>query len=98
MKCHFFLFFFFLTSFLVGKNSYANFYSSSTIFIQSFFFSSSLLAVPFLNLMSNLEERAGAVVIRLGGNTQEFAAMVPSLPNGSTFSKGASNSTQTVSY
>ena len=47
--------------------------------------------------MSNLEERSGGVVIRLGGNTQEFAIMVPSLPNGSTFSKAASGSTQTVS-
>ena len=48
--------------------------------------------------MSNLQERAGSVVIRLGGNTQEFAAMVPSLPNGLTFSKAASGSTQTVSH
>ena len=48
--------------------------------------------------MANLEQRSGGVVIRLGGNTQEFAAMVPSLPNGSTFSKTGSGSTQTVWY
>jgi hypothetical protein len=46
--------------------------------------------------MANLQERAGGVVIRLGGNTQEFAAMVPSLPNGHTFAKADSGSTQTV--
>ena len=42
---------------------------------------SSIFAVPLLNLMSNLEEleRAGGVVIRLGGNTQEYASMVDSL-------------------
>ena len=48
--------------------------------------------------MSNLEERAGGVVIRLGGNTQEYASMVDSLPKGATFSKAAFNSNQTVSW
>ena len=47
--------------------------------------------------MSNLEERAGGVVIRLGGNTQEYASMVDSLPKGATFSKAAFASNQTVS-
>jgi len=47
--------------------------------------------------MANLEERAGGVVIRIGGNTQEFAAMVDSIPNGHTFMKVDSGSTQTVS-
>ena len=40
------------------------------------------LYVPFLNLMSNLVERAGGVVIRLGGNTQEFATLVEQTPAG----------------
>jgi hypothetical protein len=59
---------------------------------------SSYISVPFLNLMSNLQDRGGGVVIRVGGNTQEFAALVPSLPNGLTFSKtasGAKTTTQT---
>jgi hypothetical protein len=47
--------------------------------------------------MSNLQERSGGVVIRIGGNTQEFAALVPSLPNGLTFSKTASGANTTVS-
>ncbi|KAF9036340.1 hypothetical protein BJ165DRAFT_1533176 [Panaeolus papilionaceus] len=38
---------------------------------------SSNLGVPFLNLLANLQERAGGVNIRIGGNTQEFAVMVP---------------------
>jgi len=46
--------------------------------------------------MANLQERAGSVVIRLGGNTQEFAAMVPSLPDGRTFAKTDSGTSQTV--
>lgn len=72
---------------------------SSISFLPSDFFkSSSFLAVPFLNLISNIEERSGSVFIRLGGNTQEFATMVPSLANGSTFFKGDSGSTQTVRY
>ncbi|KAF8949995.1 glycoside hydrolase family 79 protein [Flammula alnicola] len=57
---------------------------------------SSLLQVPFLNLMANLQERSGGVIIRLGGNTQEFAALVDSIPNGHTFAKTDSGSTQTT--
>ena len=49
--------------------------------------------------MSNLQERCGTVVIRLGGNTQELAAMVPinSIPNGKSFSKAVSGKNTTVS-
>ncbi|KDR78213.1 hypothetical protein GALMADRAFT_94783 [Galerina marginata CBS 339.88] len=57
---------------------------------------SSLLQVPFLNLMANLQERSGGVVIRLGGNTQEFATMVPFIEDGRTFSKQDSGSNQTT--
>ncbi|KAH9476802.1 Beta-glucuronidase [Psilocybe cubensis] len=57
---------------------------------------SSLIQVPFLNLMSNLIERSGGVLIRIGGNTQEFATMVPFLEGGKTFDKEDSGSTQTT--
>ena len=59
---------------------------------------SSFLQVPFLNLMANLQQRSGGVVIRIGGNTQEFAAQVPlgSLPDGRTFSKEDSGINSTV--
>ncbi|KAG1761526.1 glycoside hydrolase family 79 protein [Suillus occidentalis] len=40
------------------------------------------LQVPFLNLMAILRERAGEVHIRVGGNTQETAVLVDSLPGG----------------
>ncbi|KAF4611688.1 hypothetical protein D9613_003767 [Agrocybe pediades] len=47
----------------------------------------SLIQVPFLNLMSNIVERAGEVMIRLGGNTQEFAVMVDELEDGRSIAK-----------
>ncbi|KAG6848314.1 hypothetical protein H0H93_001259, partial [Arthromyces matolae] len=59
---------------------------------------STLLQVPFLNLMSTLTQRSGRVNIRVGGNTQETAQMVDSTPDGRILEKnisGASNPTQT---
>ncbi|PPR01293.1 hypothetical protein CVT24_006368 [Panaeolus cyanescens] len=61
---------------------------------------SSFIGVPFLNLIANLQERAGGVYIRIGGNTQEFATMVPEdspflLPY-HTFGKTDSGTTQTT--
>jgi hypothetical protein len=52
---------------------------------------SSYLQVPFLNLMANLVERAGWVQIRIGGNTQENAELVASLPNGTMLAKDNNN-------
>lgn len=37
--------------------------------------------------MSNIVARAGSVNIRVGGNTQEAAVLVDSLPNGAVISK-----------
>ncbi|KAF7981203.1 hypothetical protein HWV62_34531 [Athelia sp. TMB] len=53
--------------------------------------------VPFLNLMSLLKARAGGVHIRVGGNTQETATMVPFLPNGTILQKAelGNDTTQT---
>ncbi|KAG1830641.1 glycoside hydrolase family 79 protein [Suillus variegatus] len=45
------------------------------------------LQVPFLNLMAILRERAGEVLIRVGGNTQETAVLVDSLPGGVMMTK-----------
>jgi hypothetical protein len=59
---------------------------------------SSLLNVPFLNLMANLVQRGGAAHLRLGGNTQETATLVGSLPDGKILEKdyaGVSNPTAT---
>ncbi|KIY61845.1 glycoside hydrolase family 79 protein [Cylindrobasidium torrendii FP15055 ss-10] len=57
-----------------------------------------VLQVPFLNLMSNLVKRAGEVRVRVGGNTQETAKLVDTLPDGKMLAKdieNASNPTQT---
>ncbi|KAJ7583134.1 glycoside hydrolase family 79 protein [Mycena floridula] len=54
----------------------------------------SFLNVPFLNLMSNIVERAGDVRVRVGGNTQEFAAFAEVIPdnNGKSLGKEKTNS------
>ncbi|KAF5347313.1 hypothetical protein D9756_009931 [Leucocoprinus leucothites] len=57
---------------------------------------SSFIQVPFLNLMANLQERAGHVLIRIGGNTQEYAVMVDHLDNGRAIAKEKASLTQTT--
>lgn len=61
---------------------------------------SSLIAPTFLNLVANIVERGGGVPIRIGGNTQEFAVMVDSIPGanntGKVFGKTDSSSNGTV--
>ncbi|KAK0192626.1 hypothetical protein F5146DRAFT_1136454 [Armillaria mellea] len=59
---------------------------------------SSLIQVPFLNLIANIQERSGGVRIRVGGNTQETAKMVPELSDGKILEKDltqVTNPTQT---
>jgi hypothetical protein len=58
---------------------------------------SSLLAVPFMNLLSNVAQRGGAVHVRVGGNTQEKAVVVPSLADGKILEKDYSAVSGTVS-
>jgi len=58
----------------------------------------SVLQVPFLNFMSNLQQRVGQIRIRVGGNTQETATLVESTPDGRILEKdltGVTNPTQT---
>ncbi|KAJ7266877.1 glycoside hydrolase superfamily [Mycena haematopus] len=58
----------------------------------------SYIQVPLLNLMANIQERAGAVHVRVGGNTQEFAYFVDTLPENRAISKekaDTNNPTQT---
>lgn len=40
---------------------------------------SSLIQPVFLNLMQNIVSRCGAVHVRVGGNTQDFATVVPAI-------------------
>lgn len=49
------------------------------------------MSVPFLNLLANLQERGGRVTVRVGGNSQETAILVPSIPDGSVLEKDKSN-------
>ncbi|KAH9850912.1 hypothetical protein C2E23DRAFT_734171 [Lenzites betulinus] len=59
---------------------------------------STRLFVPFLNLMSLIVQRVGAVHVRVGGNTQDTAYMVDSFPDGRILEKDkedASNPTYT---
>lgn len=58
---------------------------------------SSYIQVPFLNLMANLQQRAGRVYVRVGGNTQETAVHVDSLPDGKMIQKDNANTTNPVS-
>ncbi|CAL1698450.1 unnamed protein product [Somion occarium] len=59
---------------------------------------STFINPPFLNLMSLITQRAGRVNIRVGGNTQETAVLVDSLPDGLAIQKDkvdSSNPTET---
>ncbi|CAE6368779.1 unnamed protein product [Rhizoctonia solani] len=57
---------------------------------------SSVLAVPFLNHMVNVANRAGTVRVRVGGNTQERAILRPEgFPGGEILIKTQESSTTT---
>ncbi len=60
--------------------------------------SSSLIQVPFLNLMANLQQRTGRINIRVGGNTQETATLVDSTPDGKILEKDLQAVSGTVSW
>lgn len=57
---------------------------------------SSVLQVPFLNLMANIQQRTGEVLIRVGGNTQDTAVLVPSTPDGLIIEKDLAGVTNPV--
>jgi hypothetical protein len=46
--------------------------------------------------MANIQERAGAVHVRIGGNTQEYAYYVDTLPQGRAISKEKANTNNPV--
>ena len=66
------------------------------MFASCSFIISSVLQVPFLNLMANLQQRGGQVLIRVGGNTQETAVLVPSTPDGLIIEKDLAGATNPV--
>ena len=53
--------------------------------------------MPFLNLISNVASRAGQVNIRIGGNTQDTAILVDSLPDGDIIEKDKDSVSNPVS-
>ncbi|KIM79709.1 glycoside hydrolase family 79 protein [Piloderma croceum F 1598] len=73
------------------NGSFFGFSIEFSVLNQVLGYNSSVLMVPFLNLMANIRDRAGAIHIRVGGNTQETASMVDSLPNGEILSKDNSD-------
>lgn len=79
---------------VVGKNSYAHL---DYVCRRLITLVSSSIQVPFLNLMSNLQQRGGEIRLRVGGNTQETATLVDFLPNGEMISKQPSNISDPVS-
>ncbi|TBU60021.1 hypothetical protein BD310DRAFT_357271 [Dichomitus squalens] len=56
----------------------------------------SFIQVPFLNLLATVADRAGRVRIRVGGNTQETATLVDSLPDNEMIAKDKTDATNPV--
>lgn len=48
--------------------------------------------------MANIAARGGKVQVRVGGNTQETATLVDSLPNNRILEKDYNNTSNPVSY
>ncbi|KAJ7457804.1 glycoside hydrolase family 79 protein [Mycena latifolia] len=80
------------------KGSFIGFSIEMSVTNQVLGKNSTLIQVPFLNLMANIQQRAGSVMIRVGGNTQESATLVDALDNGRILEKnltGVSGRTKT---
>ncbi|KAJ7617286.1 glycoside hydrolase family 79 protein [Roridomyces roridus] len=61
------------------KGSFIGFSIEMSVTNQVLGKNSTLIQVPFLNLMGNIQQRAGSVMVRVGGNTQESAVLVDTL-------------------
>ncbi|KAJ7671748.1 hypothetical protein B0H17DRAFT_989262 [Mycena rosella] len=80
------------------KGSFMGFSIEMSVTNQVLGKNSTFLQVPFLNLMANIQQRAGSVMVRVGGNTQESATLVDTLDNGRILEKnltGVTGTTQT---
>ncbi|OCH90122.1 hypothetical protein OBBRIDRAFT_793583 [Obba rivulosa] len=80
------------------SGSFLGFSIEMSVVTQVIGLNSTFLQVPFLNLMALVAERGGSVRIRVGGNTQETATVVPSLADGKMIEKDkedSSNPTET---
>ncbi|KAJ7303068.1 glycoside hydrolase family 79 protein [Mycena albidolilacea] len=82
------------------KGSFIGFSIEMSVTNQVLGKNSTLIQVPFLNLMANIQQRAGSVMVRVGGNTQESAKLVDDgvIPDGRVLTKnhtGVTGTTQT---
>ncbi|KAF8217332.1 glycoside hydrolase family 79 protein [Mycena galopus ATCC 62051] len=82
------------------KGSFMGFSIEMSVSNQILGKNSTHLQVPFLNLMGNIAARAGSVMIRVGGNTQESAQLAAdgTIPDGRVIVKnltGVTGTTQT---
>ncbi|KAJ7158215.1 glycoside hydrolase family 79 protein [Mycena crocata] len=80
------------------KGTFYGFSVEMSVVSQLFGKNSSHISPIFLNLMANIVARAGAVHVRTGGNTQEYAFYVDELPFGASIGKqktDTNNPTQT---
>ncbi|KAJ7649886.1 hypothetical protein FB45DRAFT_778805, partial [Roridomyces roridus] len=73
---------------ILQSGSFFGFSIEFSVMDQILGINGSFLQVPFLNLMGNLAARGGSVRVRIGGNTQETATLVQSLPDGKMMEKG----------
>ncbi|KAJ3981054.1 glycoside hydrolase family 79 protein [Lentinula detonsa] len=78
---------------LTQQGSFLGFSVEMSVVNQVLGRNSTYLQVPFLNLMANVVQRGGAVNVRVGGNTQDLAVLVDSLPDGKIIQKDTSAST-----
>ncbi|KAJ6566783.1 hypothetical protein B0H19DRAFT_1138577 [Mycena capillaripes] len=82
------------------KGSFFGFSIEMSVTNQVLGKNSTFIQVPFLNLMANIVQRAGSVMVRVGGNTQESAHLVDdgAIPDGRVLIKnltGVTGTTQT---
>ncbi|GLB45264.1 putative glycosyl hydrolase family 79 C-terminal beta domain [Lyophyllum shimeji] len=76
---------------IMQHGSFFGFSIEMSVLTQIMGKNASHIQVPFLNLMGQIQQRAGGVHIRMGGNTQDFAYWVENIPNGHATSKEKSD-------
>ncbi|KAI0341170.1 hypothetical protein BDW22DRAFT_334247 [Trametopsis cervina] len=69
------------------KGSFLGFSIEMSVVTQVIGINSTFINPPFLNLMAAVAQRGGSVPVRVGGNTQENATLVDSIPGGDIIGK-----------
>jgi hypothetical protein len=72
---------------IAQNGSFFGFSIEMSVVNQVVGFNSTVLFIPFLNLMANIQQRVGRINVRVGGNTQETASLVSRTPNGRILQK-----------